>query len=129
MKSRATRSIAALISMLFLLGGLSLVVASPASASGCSIPPCGAVKNKTKTSVKIRWKNKDSDPWSTGWVAPGKTVGGFWNDKRDIDGFWAPKGCRTEYSTHAGAQYHVRNTWVKVSSNETATVLGVVCPG
>jgi hypothetical protein len=123
------RPIAALISMLFLLAGLGLVVASPAAASGCSLPPCGAVKNQTQQSIKVRWKNNDSDPWSTGYVSPGKTIGGFWNDKRDIDGFWAPSGCRTMYSTHAGAQYAVYNQWVKVSSNETATVHSVTCPG
>ncbi|MFC4063026.1 hypothetical protein ACFOWE_32505 [Planomonospora corallina] len=124
------RRIAVFATTMLAAAGLSVITAGPAAASGCSAPPCGRVENKTSTYIKVRWKNNNSDPWSYITLAPGQGAGGFWNSpKRDIDGFYAPKNCRTAYSVRAGSQYHVYGGWVKVSSNETAKVLSVTCPG
>lgn len=128
MKFRAARKIAAIASMLFVLAGLSLVVASPASASGCTLPPCGKVVNQTSgTYILVRWKNNDSDPWSTASVAPGSSMGGYGGSpRRDIDNFWAPSRCTTKY-TLGGNKTSSGGSWIKISSTQTATIKSVTC--
>jgi hypothetical protein len=124
-----TRKSVAALSLALVTTGLTVMAGTqPAAASGCSLPPCGAVKNNSNVSIKVRY-NDDNTTWKYLWVSPGKTIGGYWNDGRDIDGFYAPSGCRTDWSTHAGAIYASRGVWEKVSSNETATIRGVTCPG
>ncbi|MBG0827082.1 hypothetical protein HS041_04815 [Planomonospora sp. ID67723] len=130
MTSRIGQRIAVFATATLVATGLSVITAGPAAASGCSAPPCGRVENKTGTYIRVRWKNDNSDPWSYASLAPGQGMGGYWHrPKRDIDGFYAPKNCRTAYSVRAGSEYHVYGGWVKVSSNETAKVLSVTCPG
>src|SRR5215207_3624078 len=96
--------------------GLTLLVGQqPAAASGCRVPPCGELINRSGRSIQYRWDD-DNSGWKYGWVGPGGHVGGFFNDGRDIDGFEAPAGCMTGYGDHAGAIYHVYGGWHKIAS-------------
>nr|WP_157554283.1 hypothetical protein [Herbidospora sakaeratensis] len=128
MESRVKRRTAGLATAMLIASGLSVITAGPASASACTLPPCGRVENKTTTYIGVRWKNNDSDPWSTASLAPGTGMGGYtYSPRRDIDYFYSVQGCRTTYSVRAGSQYFAYGGWVKVSSNETAKVLSVTC--
>lgn len=128
MEPRTKQRIAALASTMMIATGLGVLTAGPAAASGCTLPPCGRVENQTSTYISVRWKNNDSDPWSTASLAPGTGMGGYTHSpRRDIDGFYSIQGCRTAYSVRAGSQYFAYGGWVKVSSNETAKVQSITC--
>jgi hypothetical protein len=127
MNSGIKRHAAALATVSLLVSGLGVAMASPAAASGCTIPPCGRVTNQTSdTYILVRWKDDDDDPWSTANVAPGRSMGGWGgNPRRDVDNFWAPPGCTARYKLNGNKTS--KGGWIKVGSNQTATITSVTC--
>ena len=102
------------------LTAIALGTAGPAAASGCTVPPCGAVVNHSNTYINTRWSTDYG--WQTGWVNAGGTMGGYWNDGLDID-YWAPPaGCQ---GLSGGTWYN--DAWHKLSSYQTVTVDQVRC--
>ena len=89
------------------IAGVGLVNAEAAQASGCTIPPCGAVNNLSDRSVQVRWSNNNNG-WTYAWVDPGRTIGGYFNDKRDVDYWNVPSGC-TGYWTGQGTTGSTRS--------------------
>ncbi|MDQ1289195.1 MAG: hypothetical protein QG622_2761 [Actinomycetota bacterium] len=109
------------------IAGVGLVNAEAAQASGCTIPPCGAVNNLSDRSVQVRWSNNNNG-WTYAWVDPGRTIGGYFNDKRDVDYWNVPSGC-TGYWTGQGDdwQHKVGAGWQKLRSDQTVDVVAITC--
>jgi hypothetical protein len=99
-------------------------IVSSAAASGCTTPPCGALRNNGLMPVQVKWSNNDRD-WHYDWVPVGKTKGGYWNDRIDVDDYHVPSGCTffTEGWKAKGAGWH------RISSSETVTIVGNTCEG
>jgi len=109
------------------------IIASPVAASGCSIPPCGALSNHSITSIKVRWKNNDNDKkWKYDNVAPGMTKGGYGNDRLDIDYFYIPKKCSATGKVERSGLPDIDSRtwysgWNKMSSVDTVIINYVHC--
>jgi hypothetical protein len=130
MPSRTKRSAAPAVRRLFAgslavllcLLGFSLVTASSAAASGCSVPPCGALSNQNANNhIRVKWQDCDGCGWSYKWAAPGTTAGGYFNDGDDIDYYWSPaRWCfSTNYGIKGGGS---TGKWIKISSDQTHKV-------
>lgn len=104
----------------------SVGLASPAAADGCSVPPCGALTNHVNRDIGVRYRDHDKDPWSYLVVHPDHTLGGWWNDGRDIDEFFVPDGC--SYLGGIGGRSHTWGPgWQKISSNQTVVISSYYC--
>jgi hypothetical protein len=103
------------------LVGLPVVLASPASASACRVPPCGQVVNHTDRSIETRWNNGSG--WRYGWVNPGGTMGGYFHDRLDIDDLRIPAyTCFDISGWPPGQAGGSSGRWFRIHSHETAVV-------
>lgn len=94
----------------------------PAEASGCSIPPCGALTNQTTTNIGVKWTDDDGVTWQYAVVTPGQTVGGFFNDGIDVDFWYIPPGY-TDIGRVAGTPTILAGEqWAKISSDDTVVI-------
>ena len=94
--------------------------------SGCSLPPCGALNNRTASWVSVKWSDNDDGNWTYASVAPWTQKGGFWHDGIDVDYFYVADGCRAT-SNNWATQYGPG--WHKISSTDTVTLNGYRCSG
>jgi hypothetical protein len=107
--------------MAMVLMGLPVALASSASASGCTWPPCGQVVNHTDRAIDTRWNNGSG--WHYGWVNAGGTMGGYYNDGLDIDGLWIPAyTCFDISGWSLGQAGGSGGRWFRIHSYETAVV-------
>lgn len=133
--SRRRKFAGGVAAMAMAFGGV-VFTGGPASASGCTWAPCGRAVNDT-ASDKMRYTLKldtGGDHRCNVWnfpggqrtvscqqqdLNPGKSVGGWLWDKKDVDAFTFPD---TGYHVafYNGAQtYHIRGMWTKISSSDT----------
>lgn len=123
------RGLATALGVLVLAGLMIVLAPASAQASGCTVPPCGAIKNTSTVSIRYKWTDNDRD-WFYAYVAPGQTAGGFWNDRRDVDFFEVPYGCVAIGSIPNGNHllpYYGPSGWNKIGSAETLVISRISC--
>lgn len=93
--------------------------ADASALSGCTVPPCGALNNKTDYQIGVRWTDNNG-AWKYGVVQPHTTMGGYFNDGIDVDFWFIPDGC----ADHRNNPYMnwVGEQWAKISSNQTVVI-------
>ncbi len=125
-QSKVKRRGAYLLTGVIAATGLSLGVASPASASACRVPPCGQVVNRLDRAIEFRFNNGDGIGWRRGWVTAGSTAGGFYHDRIDIDEIRIPPNtCWDVSGWPLGQRGGSSGRWFKIRSFETAVVHNV----
>ena len=108
-------------------GTLTFSLAAPARASGCTVPPCGALTNHSSTGIAVKWSDDDST-WNYATVSPGTTKGGWYNDGIDVDYFNVPPRCSASGGI-GGASYTWYSGWNKIKSHQTVVVKSMNCNG
>jgi hypothetical protein len=119
MHSNITRYIFA---ALIVAAGWLVVSPRVAEASGCRTPPCGALSNETNQTIRVRYKDNNSDPYTEKDVPPHTTVGGFWNDGLDIDDWWIPERCTDTYDWTGDRYTATGPQWRRINLGQTVTL-------
>ncbi|NUT46179.1 MAG: hypothetical protein HOV94_02495 [Saccharothrix sp.] len=115
------------VALAFGLAGAPVADASTRTPSGCTTPPCGAVKNNADRKVHVRWSN-DGEAWKYKWVEPGHQVGGYWHDGLDVDFWEAPSNCKSTWHFEGSDNNHTATGgWVKLESSQTAVITAIKC--
>ena len=120
---------------------LSSVYTMSVMGSGCTLPPCGRVNNRSPYRLKwadfgggcdfcqvYNWHGSDdSETWNSvrrpctqDWVKAGEDKGGYWNDGIDVDGFcYDDRWYKIQWED--GRRLNITGgTWTKIRSDETA---------
>jgi hypothetical protein len=126
--TRVRRTVARVLVLALAAAGLTIISGvSPAAASGCSVPPCGALTNHTKSRIGVKWTDNDGKTWKYAVVAPNTTKGGYWNDGIDVDFWYIPAGC-TDKGGIGGTSYTWKGEkWAKISSTQTVVIKSRSC--
>jgi len=116
--------------------------ATPSLASGCVVPPCGRVVNKTRWHLRwadfgrsddrcdvYNWKDgKGSVGWSEKrvgckqyWLSEQSSKGGFAHDSIDVDGITFDDRRWRIIWEHGQSYDFKEGVWAKIGSGETIT--------
>ncbi len=125
MATKLIKSSFLLLEIVSAIAVANTVITTPADASGCRVPPCGALTNHSNTSIRVKWTDNDKD-WKYAYVAPGNTKGGWWNDGLDIDYFYIPSKCSATGGI-GGTSKTWYSGWNKISSADTVVINAVNC--
>lgn len=107
-----------------------LLASTPSAASGCKFPPCGGVGNNTDQRIGVKWTDDDGKTWQYGIAEPGTTIGGFMNDRIDVDDWYIPGGCTDrgviggDDKTWSGGR---DGKWERVHSQQTVVIYSRTC--
>jgi hypothetical protein len=100
----------------------------PAKASGCSVPPCGALTNHTTdTRIGVKWSDDNGKTWQYDIVEPNTTKGGWWNDGIDVDFWYIPAGCTDRGGIGGTPGTWTGEQWAKISSDQTVVIDSRTC--
>ncbi|WP_051385565.1 hypothetical protein [Actinokineospora inagensis] len=123
-----SRLLTFLSAALMLTGMTFALTPTTAQADDCHLVViCGSVKNETGTPLRARYKNNNSDPWTTLALNPGQTLGGCSGlDCLDIDQVEIPAGCVARVSVGGNERYFPMG-WDRFSSGAYIRVLELKC--
>lgn len=110
------------------IAAFMLLNVHPAKASGCTVPPCGALTNLTTSQIGVKWSDDDGVTWLYGVVQPNTTMGGWWNDGLDIDFWYIPAGCTDSGGIGGTNMSWSGEQWAKISSSQTVVINSRTCP-
>ena len=78
--------------------------------------------NHTNRAIDVTWYI-DGYGWATAWVNAGGTIGGYYNDRIDVDFLWIPAyTCFDISGWSLGQSGGSGGRWFKIASYETAVV-------
>jgi hypothetical protein len=106
-----------------------------AAALGCKVPPCGGLTNHSSVPINVKWTDDDGKHWQYRTVNPNHTIGGFFNDRIDVDYWFIPGGCvdRGKWSpvSHSGSPWSGgdKGRWAKIDWDETVVIESRICQG
>lgn len=104
-----------------------MIRARAAEASGCTVPPCGALTNQTQTNIGVKWTDDDGQTWQYAVVHPGETVGGFFHDRIDVDFWYIPAGCTDIGKVSGTPSILGGEQWAKITSDDTVVISSRRC--
>jgi hypothetical protein len=104
----------------------------------CRFPgPCGRVVNNSNEGTRVRWYVDATRNWHVHYLGPRRGIGGYWNDRIDVDDYLVPARC-TATVDGTGPGVHPRRavysggragTWHKLSSSQTVHIRAIICRG
>jgi len=106
--------------------GVTVAGVGTASATGCTVPPCGAITNKTNERIGVKWADDDVH-WQYGIVEPHTTKGGWGNDGLDIDFWYIPPDCTDSGGIGGDNQTWNGEQWAKIESYQTVVIDSRTC--